>query len=93
MLFASMSRSCLSSFVFTPMPLHECIVIPPIWVAAIPVDAVTATGIFLLRKCDTSMFVVCVFPLPGSPVKKTWAPIFMIDNACSCVIGIYMMRV
>lgn len=50
-LFARYSREIKSSMSSSesvsrmPSPLHECMVIPPICVAAIPVEAVTATPI------------------------------------------------
>ncbi len=33
-------------------------------------------------------YAMCVFPLPGSPVKKTFAPVCKILSAVSCVMGI-----
>src|SRR3989338_3378231 len=81
LLDAILLRPYLSKLVLIPMPLHEWIVIPPICVAAIPVEAVIAGSMSLARKYVTYLLIVCVLPDPGSPVKKTFAPVFNIDNA------------
>lgn len=62
-------------------------VMPPTCVAAIPVDAVIATEIFLERKYETYVLMVYVFPAPGSPVKKTVLPVFKMFSAWVWVIG------
>src|ERR1700722_8710855 len=72
-----------------PMPLQEWIVNPPICVAAMPVEAVTAGSIPCSRSHATNSLTVCVLPLPGSPVRNTFAPVFRIESASAWVIGLY----
>jgi len=59
---------------------------PPICVAAIPVEAVTAGSTSCSRKYAAYSLITCVLPDPGSPVKKTFAPVLRIDNASDCFI-------
>jgi len=56
-------------------------VIPPMCVAEMPVEAVIAGSMPRARKYATYSLIVCVLPDPGSPVKKTFAPVFNIDSA------------
>ena len=61
-------------------------VIPLTCVAAIPVDAVM-DGIMPCRfKYLMYALTVYVFPDPGSPVRKTFAPVLSISSAVSCVM-------
>src|SRR5262249_22143379 len=81
------STSQSERFFFTPMPLQLWMVIPCTWVAAIPVEAVTAGSTPRSRSHSMYLLIVCVLPLPGSPVKKTFTPSLSIESASSCVIG------
>src|SRR3989337_4363584 len=69
-----------------PMPDQECIVCPLRWVAAIPVDAVTAAGILFSLSQPINWFKRYVFPLPACPVRNTFFPIISRSIACFCVI-------
>jgi hypothetical protein len=50
-------------------------------VAAMPVEAVIAGSMLRARKYATYSLIVYVLPDPGSPVKKTFEPVFNIDSA------------
>src|SRR3989344_152373 len=56
-------------------------------VAAMPVEAVTAGSTPRSRNHATYLLIVCVLPLPGSPVRNTFNPVFSIASASSCVIA------
>jgi hypothetical protein len=59
---------------------------PATCVAAIPVAAVIEGSTPEARSHATNSFIVCVFPLPGSPVRKTFAPVFNIVSASPWVM-------
>jgi hypothetical protein len=63
-----------------PIPAHEWIVIPRIWVAAIPVEAVIEGSMLCFLRYATYSLTVCVLPLPGSPVRNTFAPVFKMER-------------
>mmetsp|Transcript_30407 Transcript_30407/g.95128 ORF Transcript_30407/g.95128 Transcript_30407/m.95128 type:complete len:263 (-) Transcript_30407:70-858(-) len=72
---AIMSKSSL--FLPRPQPRKECSVPPPMWQAAAPVEAHTASSpSFFRRFRRASMRAQSVkdLPVPGRPVKKTFSP-------------------
>ena len=66
-LLAIRSTSASVSESLMPMPLHECSVIPPTCVAAMPVAAVIDGSMPEARNQSINSFIVCVFPLPVRP--------------------------
>ncbi len=80
------SRSSLVRLSRIPIPLHECIVIPPIWVAAIPVEAVIATPIPCSWQYRINRLTRNVFPLPAAPVRNTLYPIESMSKASSWIM-------
>ncbi len=86
-------KSSISSSVSVsriPIPLQECIVIPPICVAAIPVEAVTARAILCSRQYEIKRFTRNVFPLPAAPVRRIFFPIVRSVKAWSWfTLGVY----
>ena len=71
-----------------PIPLHEWIVIPPMCVAAMPVEAVTAIVIPCSLACLINRLIRKVFPVPAAPVKNTLCPIASMSNAWSWVMPV-----
>src|SRR3989338_9189238 len=67
-------------------------VYPPMCVAAMPVEAVIAGSMPHVRRYATYALTVCVLPLPGSPVKNTFAPVFKIASASACFIGTFYLQ-
>src|SRR3989344_3324831 len=51
-----------------------------------PVEAVIAGSTPRSRRYFTYVLTVCDFPLPGSPVRKTFTPVFNISSAPAWVI-------
>ena len=70
------------------MPLHEWMVWPLICVAAMPVDAVTATFAPSARASRTNWLSTYVLPAPGAPVRNTFAPAFRMTSASDCRISL-----
>jgi len=90
----SRSRVCLFLAIFSrssmvmrsrmPIPDQEWIVCPPICVAAMPVEAVTATGTFLSLKYSIYWLIRYVLPVPADPVRYALCPDLSIESAVSC---------
>lgn len=86
------SISSVVSLSRIPIPLQECIVIPPICVAAIPVEAVMA--ILILCSCAywINRLIRYVFPLPAAPVRNTFCPIASMSKTSSCVMSMSVWK-
>ena len=83
-----------------PIPAHECSVVPPIFTAAIPVDAVIArpglplpphASMMARSRTDFPVptktqlsFGMRMLSLPADPVKKTFSPLLTISSTVLC---------
>ena len=84
--FFTLASSSLSFSLARPTPAKECTVVPPMWQAAIPVEAVIMTDSSPYRPCSALMMRRSVndLPVPAPPVRKIEVPESASSSACCC---------